>query len=399
MAAISLSKLHAPVRSLLHWGRLFFFALFWLLSAPAVQAHPMPKSFVEVRVLPDRWQLNLILPADRLEAAFVQAQLVPDPGPGSDARPHLEAAAVSDYVNARLALVGVDGQPWPQRVSAVQAPQGTVDEWRVSVEVQPPPDAAQQLVTLRDEVLIREIATHDAVISLSQDWRGGVLPTQAQLLGTLSGEHHELRIERQAAQPWRAWWSMLLMGAQHILEGLDHLAFLVTLMLTVPLQAVAGRWQTRAELRPAVHATLWWVSAFTLGHSLSLLAASLGWLPPSGQWVEVLIAVSVGVSAAHALRPLYPRREAFVAGGFGLIHGLAFSTAIRELSLSASQVVAATLSFNLGIELVQLALVLLLVPFFIYTRHRAWAVWLRHALALAALLTASYWAVTRALLV
>lgn len=398
MAAISPSELHPRAGSLPSWGRLLFLALWLALLAPAAPAHPMPKSFVEVRVLPDRWQLHLILPADRLEAAFMQAQLVPDPGPGSDARPQLQAAAVRDYVNARIGLRSVAGPAWEQHVTAVQAPQGQLDEWRVTLEALPPAGATPDQVVLRDEVLIREIATHDAVISLLQDWRGGVLPSQPQLLGSLGGEHHELLIERRAAQPWRAWLSMVLLGARHILEGLDHLAFLVTLILTVPLQAVAGRWQARAQLRPAVLATLWWVSAFTLGHSLSLLAASLGWLPPSGQAVEVLIAVSVGVSAAHALRPLYPRREAFVAGGFGLIHGLAFSTAIRELSLSAGQVVAATLSFNLGIELVQLGLVLVLVPFFIYTRHWVWSGWLRRAIALAALSTAAYWAVTRAMM-
>jgi HupE / UreJ protein len=81
------------------------------------------------------------------------------------------------------------------------------------------------------------------------------------------------------------------------------------------------------------------VTAFTLGHSLTLLAGALGWLRLPGQPVEILIAVSILVSAAHAQRPLFPGREAQVAAGFGLVHilvhGLAFTGTLAGLHLSA----------------------------------------------------------------
>jgi hypothetical protein len=76
----------------------------------------------------------------------------------------------------------------------------------------------------------------------------------------------------------------------------------------------------------------------------------------------VLIAVSILVSAVHALRPLFPGREAFVAGGFGLVHGLAFATMIAGYGVDPLHTALTVLGFNLGIEVMQLAVVAATVP-------------------------------------
>ncbi len=104
------------------------------------------------------------------------------------------------------------------------------------------------------------------------------------------------------------------------------------------------------------------VTAFTIGHSITLIGgAFFGWALPSRP-VEVLIAISILVSAIHACRPLFPGREAWVAGGFGLVHGLAFATLIGRFGLEPLQKAQSILGFNLGIELVQLGVVLAILP-------------------------------------
>ncbi|RZK61802.1 MAG: HupE/UreJ family protein, partial [Hymenobacter sp.] len=104
------------------------------------------------------------------------------------------------------------------------------------------------------------------------------------------------------------------------------------------------------------------VTAFTIGHSLTLLLGALGWVRLPGQPVEVLIAVSILVSAGHAGRPLFAGREAWVAAGFGLVHGLAFASTLAGLHLDASRMGLSILGFNLGIELMQLLVIALTVP-------------------------------------
>ena len=101
--------------------------------------------------------------------------------------------------------------------------------------------------------------------------------------------------------------------------------------------------------------------AFTLGHSLTLALGALGLPVPQGT-IEALIAVSILVAAVHAIRPIFPGREALIAGSFGLIHGLAFSQTLRELDLTGGQLVSALLGFNLGIEAMQLIIVALVLP-------------------------------------
>jgi HupE / UreJ protein len=83
------------------------------------------------------------------------------------------------------------------------------------------------------------------------------------------------------------------------------------------------------------------------------------------QPIEALIAVSILVSALHALRPIFPKREMLVAGGFGLIHGMAFSFTLSELNLSTTQMTLSLLGFNLGIEVMQLFIMVVTMPWLI----------------------------------
>ena len=85
-------------------------------------------------------------------------------------------------------------------------------------------------------------------------------------------------------------------------------------------------------------------------------------MPVTQQLVEALIAGSSLFAAVHAIRPLFPGREALVAAVVGLVHGLAFSGALRELHLSGAQLVLSLLGFNAGIEAMQLIIVVLVLP-------------------------------------
>ncbi|WP_158751639.1 HupE/UreJ family protein [Acidobacterium sp. S8] len=90
------------------------------------------------------------------------------------------------------------------------------------------------------------------------------------------------------------------------------------------------------------------MTAFTIGHSTTLALAAIEFVRVSSRPIKVLIAVSILVSAVHALRPIFPDKEAGIAAFFGLIHGLAFAATLGELGLGLRERIVDILAFNLA---------------------------------------------------
>ena len=152
------------------------------------------------------------------------------------------------------------------------------------------------------------------------------------------------------------------LGFEHISGGSDHLLFLIMLLLPAPLAARGRRWVRRTEVRRAGWRVVHVVTAFAVGHSITLALGALGWVHLPSRLVEAGIALSVLVSAVHAIRPLVRRGEVLIAASFGLLHGLAFAALLGELDLSRRSLITTLLGFNVGIELTQLMIVALVMP-------------------------------------
>lgn len=146
-------------------------------------------------------------------------------------------------------------------------------------------------------------------------------------------------------------------GVAHILGGFDHVLFLIGLMLPAALRRERGRWVARDDLRGAAVAVVWIATAFTAAHSLTLAAASFGWVRISSRIIEPLIAATVLAAALNNLWPVVTRRLALVAFCFGLIHGFGFAEVLAPLALPRLELALALAGFNLGVELGQLAIV------------------------------------------
>jgi hypothetical protein len=122
---------------------------------------------------------------------------------------------------------------------------------------------------------------------------------------------------------------------------------------------------------------------------------ALGWVRLPSQPVEVLIAVSILVSALHAIRPLFPGRESWVAAGFGLVHGLAFAGTLTNLHLDAGPMALSILGFNLGIELMQVGIISLVIPWLILLSQTPYYGGLRQAGAGFGAIAAIAWVIER----
>jgi hypothetical protein len=146
------------------------------------------------------------------------------------------------------------------------------------------------------------------------------------------------------ARPAAVAWGYLLLGLRHIADGADHLAFVACLALWVrrPRAVVAA------------------VTGFTLGHSATLALAALDAVRVPSRPVEACVALSVLLLALEVARGrAAPRGAGRMAAGFGLLHGLGFAGALRDLGLPRGATVAALAGFNAGVELGQVAFVAL----------------------------------------
>lgn len=174
-----------------------------------------------------------------------------------------------------------------------------------------------------------------------------------------------LDVKASAAASGRSFLAFVAEGMHHIAIGLDHVLFLVVLLMVAVWRrapGAGGGWVPRAQAASAWRETLHLVTAFTLAHSLTLALAALGVLAPPSRWVESLIALSVLVTALDNIRPFLPGPRWGAVAVFGLVHGFGFAGPLQDLGLVQGQLALPLLGFNLGVELGQLALVAVLLP-------------------------------------
>lgn len=144
-------------------------------------------------------------------------------------------------------------------------------------------------------------------------------------------------------------------GAYHILIGPDHLLFLFALLL------LGGGWRQLVRI----------VTAFTIGHSLTLSLAALDIVNPPAAWIEPAIALTIIiVGADNLLRGEGKDLRPWVAGLFGLVHGFGFANVLKEFGLPQEALGWSLFSFNVGVELGQLFVVLLVAGLLARIRHR-----------------------------
>lgn len=231
---------------------------------------------------------------------------------------------------------------------------------------------------------------------------GGRLSCPAGLIGTI--EFEGLRGQAVVLVRWRdgrteerlatasaprvvlggqSGWLWVRVGLEHILTGLDHLAFVAGLLLLVGV--------TRR--------LVWAITAFTLAHSVTLALSAFDLLRLSAAPVEASIALSVVLVAREALsaEPTATRRwPHLVAGAFGLVHGLGFAGGLAELGLAPGAVVLPLAGFNLGIELGQLLAIAACLALLRLGGERLRAPALRRAACLGLGSLGAYWFFDRA---
>lgn len=358
-----MSKAYRPLKALLQ----LLCGLLLVLGNVAF-AHPMPSSLILLDVQERQVQAEVQLPLVDLSLAL---QTTPQQVVAS------QAAAVRSYLPTHLHLLTPDGRPWQVKVDdlalsqAEQTASGPYQEVTAHLTLTPPAGSSARDFTLKYDAVLHQVVTHSALVSVRRDWQTGLTgeeePVEVGVIRVdpVDNSINSLTVHREPGSAWQGFVSLFKLGMSHIAEGTDHLLFLLTLLLPAPLLVAGRRWGGYAGGKTTTRHIVQIITAFTVGHSLTLILATLLRLNLPASPVEALIAVSILISAVHAARPLFPGRELLVAGLFGLIHGMAFSFTLAAMNLSTTQLLLSLLGFNLGIEAMQLLVMGLTLPWLV----------------------------------
>lgn len=333
-----------------------------LLWPRAAAAHQTSMKQLELRVAERRIELTLRASFDDLASAvgrepagLARAELLADPGVLPTVTGWVQLLVGDASCTANLATITDDRDP---RYLAIR--------WSADCP------AATSTLTFDLAAFFALDAAHTMVLHLEG---------QGASLDTVIGVDDTPLTVRLTAPP-RSFLRWVRLGIDHIFSGADHVCFVITLLLAVvitrspvrdrgrhrpdggtkPASAalLADHWRVQS-VRLALRSTALLVTSFSVAHSLTLAAASLRWVALPSRLVETLIAASIIYAAVeNALLPDAPRRWLLVFG-FGLIHGLGFASALREL-LPPDRVIVSLLAFNLGVELGQLVIVTVALP-------------------------------------
>ncbi|WP_083418563.1 HupE/UreJ family protein [Pseudofrankia sp. BMG5.36] len=329
-----------------------------LALAPRASAHPLSTSAVRLDIGERSVTATVDLPLDQLSIAMDEELTATDV---------LDDATVTElraYVRDDMSATDTTGQRWTTRVvggrvesidgadnlvldATLTPSSGRVGDFDLHYDA-----VMDKLVSHRVFVSARYGSTGSYTTLAMLSWQTQSVPVAALSSSTTTGP----------ASKSQGFVSAIHLGVDHISGGSDHLLFLVMLLLPAPLAATGRRWARRQDLRRAGWRVLHVVTAFAVGHSITLALGAMGWVHLPTRLVESGIALSVLVSAVHAIRPLVRRGEVLIAGTFGLLHGLAFAALLGELDLSRGSLLTTLLGFNLGIEITQLVVVALVMP-------------------------------------
>ncbi|CAA6818370.1 MAG: putative membrane protein, partial [uncultured Sulfurovum sp.] len=223
-----------------------------------------------------------------------------------------------------------------------------------------------ETLNLNYTLLFNKDSLHKAYVNIeANDKTHNILFTEDELSAV---------VDLKASSLWETFIEFIEQGIIHIFIGIDHILFLVALLLPSVLFLHQGKWRANSSFKNTFVNVLKVVTAFTIAHSITLTLTIFGFISLPSWVVESFIAFSVILAAINNLTGTIEKRLWVLVFVFGLIHGMGFASVLLDLELDQSALAISLLGFNIGVELGQIAIVSLLVPLIFFLRKAKWYV-------------------------
>ncbi|MEM7284825.1 MAG: HupE/UreJ family protein [Actinomycetota bacterium] len=367
-----------------------------LLAAPA-SAHRIDESYIymdiydteiegrlEFRVVDINEELGLDLPEDPDEAATAVDGAIDD---------------IRAYAEPRFGL-GSDGDSWTVRFVDEHELLETESGLFVVIpfEVAETFDSVPDTVDVFYEAFVLENENHKGFFHIGNYWEGGVFANESDpFLRFFDAGDTRQTFDIDDPDFWGGLWGVVELGVDHIRIGTDHILFIVALLLPSVL-VFTHKWEPAPSFSSALWRVIKIATSFTVAHSITLSLAGFGVVELPAKPVETIIAISIILAALHNFFPLFQNKEWVLAFAFGLFHGLGFAGLLTDLGLDRTNRVWSLFAFNVGVEIGQVVILVLLFPaLFLLRRTRLYHVGFFKIGSVALMVVAAIWALERIL--
>lgn len=316
-----------------------------------------------------------------------------------EARAQVQDAAplIQDYIRERFGITAA-GSPRPIEFTRTDLLESEWFGHFAQLYYQTAPFDVPQQLTVRNQLFFEDDPFHRSLLLVERDDSSGKEyggEFTALVFSPANGEQ-ELdftNIRGLLSKKQFVWQGML-----HIWVGIDHILFLIALLLPAVLTRDKDTWVPVDDFKTALWNIVKIVTVFTIAHSITLSLAALEIVQLPSRLVESVIALSIILVALNNVFPRYREGTLLIVFVFGLFHGLGFASVMGGLPFRMQDLVWVMIAFNVGVEIGQIVIVSAIVPLIYWARHQNF--YRRHvpvygSLALA--VVAAYWLMERAL--
>ncbi|MFK7915945.1 MAG: HupE/UreJ family protein [Pseudomonadales bacterium] len=256
----------------------------------------------------------------------------------------------------------------------------------------PPPDD----LVIRYSGIMHAVEGHRGGFHFENNYRTGLVDNYNKLHSIHAPGRETAQLSLLGENRLERFMSFLWEGIYHIWIGIDHVLFLITLLLTAVMVRKESRWEPEPLLKTAAWNVLALVTLFTLAHSITLGMAMLKWVELPSRFVESVIALSIVIVVLDNFFGFLGRYKWLTVFVFGLFHGFGFATVLSDLAVGLGSLAVALVGFNVGVEVGQLAIVLVAFPILFVLRRWHYQKLILWPVSVVVGLLATWWFVERA---
>lgn len=388
--------------SLLHRFAFILLLASCVLAPITLEAHKPDQSYVFLRVYQDSLTGRVEMSTDDINRIVGSA--LPKNGISlAQASPF--TAKVHAYLRDHLSF-NIDGKPvtfgWKAEEVMNIDEEGESDVVQYYFLINGVTTIPENIEVTYDAVMeLRDL--HRGVLIIEQNWKDGVVDNHTSINHIFTPGEKSTELDLTDVSVWKGVWALIKLGVWHIWIGLDHILFIVALILPAVVRRDPNKtrpygisiWNPVPAFKPAFLYIIKIVTFFTIAHSITLALASTGLVTLPSKYVEATIAFSIGLAAFHNIRPIFKGKEWVIAFVFGLFHGFGFASVLGEKGLGSDFLAYSLFGFNVGVEIGQLLIICAVFPLLYLLRKTKFYQWLIIIGSVLLIIIAMYWTVER----